>query len=72
MNLNTVLVALSVVMLIIGIHQSLLYGFFESYWLFMGSGLFFLWYQFRKNRLEHLKGNTPPSKTKKKKKTKKR
>ncbi len=50
MQFNTVLVALSGAALIIGIHQSLFYGFFQSYWLFMTAALLFLWYQVRKGK----------------------
>lgn len=76
MQLNTILLALSAAALIIGIHQALLNGFFQSYWLFMTAGLLFLWYQYRKNRKAREQAlrtkNSSNSNQKKKKKRKKR
>jgi|GEM_PF-739625 len=45
---NTILLSLSAVFLIIGTHQAIIYGVQYSYFFFMMSSGFFLWFTFRK------------------------
>ncbi len=45
---DIVLLSLSAVAMIIGVHQSVNYGFGASYWLYMIAIGLFLYYQFRK------------------------
>ena len=47
--LAIILFSLSVVLLIIGIHQVMLNGFADSYWIFMVSTFTFLGYGYLKN-----------------------
>ena len=47
--LAIILFSLSVVLLIIGIHQVMLNGFADSYWIFMFSTFTFLGYGYVKN-----------------------
>ncbi len=44
----TIVFALSVVLLIIGIHQTMTTGFAESYWLFSFATGMFLWFAYLK------------------------
>ena len=50
-NLIDILVLfLSAAVMIIGVHQTILFGFGSSYWIFMASIALFLYYQIRKNK----------------------
>jgi len=44
----TLVFAISVVLLIVGLHQTMLNGFAESYWIFSFSTGFFLWFAYLK------------------------
>jgi hypothetical protein len=44
----TILFSLSIVLLIVGIHQVMVNGFSESYWIFSFSTTFFLWFAYLK------------------------
>ena len=46
--LNTVILTLSAGIFIIGIHQTMKFGFPFSYWIFMFSIALLLWYNYRK------------------------
>ncbi len=46
--LNTIILTLSVVLLVIGIHQTMLYGLSASYWIFMFCVGLLLLYKYRK------------------------
>lgn len=46
--LSTIIFALSVALLIIGIHQIMTNGFANSYWIIMFSTGFFLWFAYLK------------------------
>lgn len=48
--LNTVILTLSAAIFIIGIHQTMKFGFAFSYWIFMFSIALFLWYNYRKQK----------------------
>jgi Na+/melibiose symporter-like transporter len=52
---NTVILSIAIGFLIIGIHQSLTFGFEASYWLFMITLALLLWFKIRRNR-----ENDPP------------
>jgi general stress protein CsbA len=73
--LAIILFSLSVVLLVIGIHQVMLHGFAESYWIFMFSTFSFLGYGYVKNyklkeedflvnseHVKHLQKNKKPKK----------
>lgn len=45
-TLPTIAFALSVVFLIVGLHQTMLNGFTESYWIFSFATGFFLWFAY--------------------------
>lgn len=62
-NINTILFALMVACLLIALHQSMTYGFAQSYWLFMLTFLIMMIYQIRANKLKSDKTN-PTSSTK--------
>ncbi|MFN0048510.1 MAG: hypothetical protein ACKVOU_05265 [Cytophagales bacterium] len=44
----TIIFAISVVLLIVGLHQTMLNGFAESYWVFSFATGFFLWFAYLK------------------------
>lgn len=71
---DTILFSLSAALLIIGIHQSILHGIQNSYFLFMMASGLFLWYTLRKkNRLvgrELNEGKRVPGSQNKKRKQK--
>lgn len=48
--LNVLLLFASAAILIIGVHQTIVAGFGNSYWIFMVSIALFLYYQVRKNK----------------------
>jgi hypothetical protein len=48
--LNTVILALSAGIFIIGVHQSMKFGMAYSYWIFMFSIALLLWYNYRKKK----------------------
>jgi len=50
MEFNTVLFSVSVVAFTIGVHQSFYYGIEGGYWLFMLSGLSYLWLNYRRRQ----------------------
>ncbi|MEP5613234.1 MAG: hypothetical protein ABJP45_13360 [Cyclobacteriaceae bacterium] len=52
---DIILFVTAFVFLIIGIHQSIVVGFMESYWIFMFTIVLLLLYSFRKNK----KGDNP-------------
>jgi Flp pilus assembly protein TadB len=50
---DTILISLSAALMIIGVHQSVLHGLQNSYFIFMMASALFLWYTLRKkNRLQ--------------------
>jgi len=49
---DVVLISLMVVFFIIGIHQSIIFGFGNSYWIFMLTIVMLLWYKMRNNKVE--------------------
>lgn len=51
-HISTILFALMVTSLLIAIHQSMKYGFAQSYWLFMLTFLLMMMYQLRANKLK--------------------
>lgn len=54
--LDTFLFCFSILLMLIGIHQAMMYGFPSAYWLFMLSLGSLLWYQIRKkNQLKEEK-----------------
>lgn len=46
--LTTIVFALSVALLVIAIHQIMIYGFANSYWILMLSTFAFLWFAYLK------------------------
>ncbi len=44
----TIIFAISAVLLIVGLHQTMLNGFTESYWIFSFATGFFLWFAYLK------------------------
>jgi hypothetical protein len=46
--LDTILFCFSILMLMIGLHQSMMHGFANSYWMFMLSFGALMWYTSRK------------------------
>jgi hypothetical protein len=54
---DVVLISLMVGFSIIGIHQSIVAGFGNSYWIFMFTLVLLLWYKLRNNTVED-KSNT--------------
>lgn len=46
--LNSIVFALSVALLVIAIHQIMVYGFAKSYWILMLSTFTFLWFAYLK------------------------
>jgi len=55
---NILLLFFSGAIMIIGIHQTIINGFENSYWIFMVSIALFLYYQIRKNKSKQ-EENTP-------------
>jgi len=55
---NILLLFFSGAIMIIGIHQTIINGFENSYWIFMLSIALFLYYQIRKNK-DKQEENTP-------------
>jgi len=48
--LNTIILALSAGIFIVGIHQTMKFGFAYSYWIFMFSVTLLLWHNYRKQK----------------------
>ena len=46
--LNTIILTLSAGIFIIAVHQTMKFGLAYSYWIFMFSIVFLLWYNYRK------------------------
>lgn len=46
--IDTLIFSFAILMLLIGIHQAMMYGFMAGYWLFMLCLMALLWYQIRK------------------------
>lgn len=55
---NILLLFLSAAVMIVGVHQTIINGFGESYWIFMVSIALFLFYLTRKNKQKQ-EENTP-------------
>ncbi len=47
-NSSSILIALAAGLFVIGVHQSFYYGIQGSYWLFMLSGIIYLYNEYRK------------------------
>jgi predicted Co/Zn/Cd cation transporter (cation efflux family) len=61
--IDTLIFSMAILAMMIGIHQSMMVGFAASYWLFMVSFGFLMWYQVRKkNRKEEAKVETSDKK----------
>jgi hypothetical protein len=69
--LGTVVFSLGVVFLLIGIHQSMMVGFKESYWLFMLSFIMLMVYQWVTPKKVETQENVESSKKSKKAKARK-
>jgi hypothetical protein len=67
---QTILLSLTVVFLVIGVHQSVLHGFAGSYWIFMLMLTTLIIYQMRKNK--DINKETPANNKKGKKKATKK
>jgi hypothetical protein len=48
--IEVIILALTVVLFFIGVHQTLLYGFYNSYWIFMFCIALLLFHQWRKSK----------------------
>ncbi|MFN3403870.1 MAG: hypothetical protein ACK40G_07235 [Cytophagaceae bacterium] len=69
--IDTIIFAFSAGFLLIGIHQAMLVGFAQSYWLIMISALFLLILQIRKKKVDKQAEQEPPKQGKNKSKKKK-
>jgi|GEM_PF-6746976 len=62
---DTILISLVVVLFVIGIHQTFVVGFFNSYWIFMFMLILLYWVQLRKKpKQENVEQQKKPLKNK--------
>lgn len=64
---DIVLLSLSVVLTIIGVHQSMNFGIQNSYFIFMFTIAILLYYFYRKKQHQEMEDNEPPDAGKRKK-----
>ena len=64
---DIILLSLSVVLTIIGVHQAMNFGIHNSYFIFMFTIALLLYYFYRKKQYEGMEDDEPPNKGKGKK-----
>ena len=58
--IDTILIAIAIAFLYIGVHQTLTIGFAESYWIFMFAISCLILYYYRKRKQQHNKTPDKP------------